>query len=102
MLDDYASGLEGRLPRYLIERSFPNGLHIPVNEEGAQICCTVIKNNAEELVTWIHSYVTTDKTKTYCIYDGPNPDAVRRAAQVNGLPIDSITEVSVLDPYFYK
>ena len=58
-------------------------------------------NNAEVGVTWVHSYVTTDKTKTFCIYDGPDQDAIRRAASSNGLPVDSVAPVSVLDPYFY-
>lgn len=66
------------------------------------MCSTVVKNNAGEGVTWVHSYVSNDKTKTYCIYDGPNEDAIRAAAQANGLPVDSIHEVSVLDPYFYR
>ena len=50
----------------------------------------------------IHSYVTPDRKKTYCIYDGPNPEAIRQAAERNGLPVDSIVPVSVLDPYFYN
>ncbi|HZT12808.1 MAG TPA: DUF4242 domain-containing protein, partial [Candidatus Baltobacteraceae bacterium] len=62
---------------------------------------TVVGNNAQNGVTWVHSYVSNDKTKTYCIYDGPNEAAIRQAAQTNGLPVDAITEVSVLDPYFY-
>ena len=90
------------MPRYLVERSFSDGLNIPVNQEGANVCLTVVKNNAEDAVTWIHSYVTTDRAKTFCIYDAPNPEAIRRVAQRNNLPVDSITEVSVLDPYFYK
>lgn len=90
------------MPRYLVERTFNDGLQIPMNDEGATTCRTVVANNAEELVTWVHSYVTPDKTKTFCIYDGPTPEAIRRAAGRNGLPVDSITEVSVLDPYFYK
>jgi hypothetical protein len=55
----------------------------------------------EERVTWVHSYVSTDKHTTFCIYDGPSPEAVRRAAQRNGLPVDRVTEVRVLDPFFY-
>lgn len=90
------------MPRYLVERSFTDGLAIPVTEEGATACKTVVINNAEDLVTWVHSYVTTDKGKTFCIYDGPSPEAIRRAARRNGLPVDRITEVSVLDPYFYR
>jgi Protein of unknown function (DUF4242) len=40
--------------------------------------------------------------KTYCIYDRPEPEAIRQAAERNGLPADRITPVSVLDPYFYR
>jgi hypothetical protein len=90
------------MPRYIVERIFPDGLAIPVNERGAATCLLVVDNNAQDGVTWVHSYVTEDKRKTFCIYDGPTPDAVRSAAQRNGLPVDRITPVSVLDPYFYR
>jgi hypothetical protein len=90
------------MPRYLVERSFPDGLAIPMTAEGTAVCRTVVGNNAEDLVTWVHSYVTPDKLKTFCIYDGPSPEAIRRAARRNNLPVDRIIEVSVLDPYFYR
>ncbi len=90
------------IKRYLVERNFPDGLEIPVNVEGSQICLNVVSTNAEDNVTWIHSYVTMDKKKTFCIYDAPSPEAIRKAADKNGLPVDNISEVSVLDPYFYK
>ena len=90
------------IKRYLVERIFPDGLNIPVNTEGSEICLTVVSTNAEDNVTWIHSYVTMDKKKTFCIYDAPSPDAIRKVAEKNGLPVDNIVEVSVLDPYFYK
>ena len=90
------------MPRYLIERTFAEGLEIPMNAEGADACNTVIGNNATEHVTWLHSYVTTDKATTFCIYDAPSPEAIRTAAQRSNLPIDRITEVLVLDPYFYR
>ena len=89
------------MPRFLVERTFPDGLAIPVNAQGAQICLTVIGNNAQDGVTWVHSYVTGDKKKTFCIYDAPTPEAIRKVAQRNSLPVDKITEVNVLDPYFY-
>lgn len=88
--------------RYVVERTFPNGLEIPVNTEGKNMCLNVVLTNSEEQVTWVHSYVTMDKKKTFCIYDAPSADAIRRVAKSNNLPIDNITEVSVLDPYFYK
>lgn len=90
------------MPRYIVERTFPDGLAIPVTEQGANTCLLVVGNNAKDGVTWVHSYVTGDKSKTFCVYDAPSPDAVRSAAKRNGLPVDSITEVRVLDPYFYQ
>jgi hypothetical protein len=90
------------MPRYMVERTFPDGLQIPVNDQGAQVCATVVGNNTKSDVTWVHSYVSEDLRKTYCIYDAPSPDAIRTSAQDNGLPIDTITAVSVLDPYFYR
>lgn len=89
------------MPRFLVQRTFPDGLSIPMNADGAAVCNNVVDQNATENVTWVHSYVTPDTNKTYCIYDGPGPDAIQRAATLNGLPVDSITEVEVLDPYFY-
>jgi len=88
--------------RYLVERTFPKGLNIPLNKVGSDMCLTVVSKNAEDNVTWIHSYVTMDKKKTFCIYDAPSPEAIRKSAKNNGLPVDNIIEVSVLDPYFYK
>jgi hypothetical protein len=89
------------MARYLVERTFPDGLGLAPNSQGAQVAGTVIGNNAEQGVTWIHSYVTPDKKQTYCIYDGPSPEAIRKVATKNGLPVDRITEVRVLDPYFH-
>ena len=89
------------MPRYLVERTFADGLHIPTNSDGASAMGGIVRNNAEEGVNWIHSYVSADKTKTFCIYDAPSPDAIRSVGAKNGVPVDAIHEVSVLDPYFY-
>lgn len=89
------------MPRYVIERNFPNGLEIPMSPKGAEGTLKVVNRNAEEGVTWVHSYVTQDKKKSFCVYDGPTPEAIRKAAEKSGLPVDRISEVRVLDPYFY-
>lgn len=89
------------MPRYLVERTFADGLAIPTDADGAGTCRAVVDGNTGHGVTWVHSYVTTDKQTTYCIYDGPDPEAIRAAAGTNGLPVDRVTEVTVLDPYFY-
>ena len=90
------------MPRYIVERSFPEGLRIPVDDGGAEICRTVVERNAQDGVTWISSFVSEDRTRTFCVYDSPTPEAIRRSASRNGLPVDQITRVSVLDPYFYR
>ncbi len=90
------------MPRYVVERAFPEGLNIPVDAQGAATCLAVVDRNADDGVTWVHSYVSDDKRKTFCIYDAPNPEAIRRTADRNSLPLDRITQVSVLDPYFYR
>lgn len=89
------------MPRYIVERSYDEGLHIPMNADGATACRNIASANADVGVTWIHSYVTPDRSKSFCVYDGPSPESIRRAADRNGLPVDTITRVSVLDPYFY-
>ena len=89
------------MPRYLVERTFPDSLVIPQSEEGRTTCATVVAGNAGHQVTWVHSYVSPDRTKTYCIYDGPTPEAIRDAAAPNGLPVGCVSAVTVLDPYFY-
>ena len=90
------------MPRYVVERTFPEGLHIPVDSGGAELCCAVVERNSEEGVTWISSFVSEDKSRTFCIYDAPTPEAIRKTAARNDLPVDRITRVSVLDPYFYS
>lgn len=90
------------MPRYVVERTFRDGLHIPLTDQGAEACLTTVNTIADVGVSWVHSYVSEDKGKTFCIYDGPDPESIRRAAELTGLPVDRITKVSVLDPFFYR
>lgn len=96
-----ASYPRSMMPRYLVERSFPDGFEIPPGPEGRQALISIIQCNSDRNVTWVHSYVSTERDKTFCVYDAPTPEAVRRTASSNGLPVDRITEISVLDPYPY-
>ena len=88
------------MPRYLVERTFPDGWKLSTDDDGAEICRAVVVTNGEDDVTWIHSYVSSDRQRTFCIYDAPSPEAIRRTAKRNNLPVDRITKVNVLDPYF--
>jgi len=89
------------MPRYVVQRTFPQGLEIPVADAGREICRAVIERNADDGVTWVHSYVSADRRTSFCVYDAPTPEAIRKTAARNDLPVDQITQVQVLDPYFY-
>jgi len=82
--------------RYMIERTFPKGALDGLDAKAKQ---SVNTNNAKFGVNWVMSYANADKTKTFCIYESPNEDAIRRAATENNIPVDAITEVPVtLEP----
>jgi hypothetical protein len=100
--DTVAIPEENAMPRYVVERKFPNGLRIPTNAEGAEACLSVVDRNAAKGVTWVHSYVSEDLTRTFCVYDAPDPESIREVARSNNLPVERITPVRVLDPYFYR
>jgi hypothetical protein len=82
------------VPRYLVERTFPGTPELAVE--------AIVERNTDDGVTWVHSYVSEDTRTMLCLYEAPSPEAIRRAARRNDLPIDRITKVRVLDPYFYS
>ena len=78
--------------RYVIERTFPAGA---LDGLDAAVKAKVNANNSKFGVRWVLSYANAQKTKTYCVYEGPDEAAIRNAAAANKLPVDSITEVPV-------
>jgi len=78
--------------RYLIERTFPAGA---LKGLDAATKKKVNANNKSVGVRWVQSYANADETKTFCVYEGPSEAAVRKAAELNKLPVDSIMEVPV-------
>ncbi len=89
------------MPRYLVERSFPDGLVVASGPEGRKLLLSIVACNSDRRVIWVHSYVSIERGKSFCIYDAPSPEAIRLTASSNQLPVDRITEISVLDPYAY-
>jgi len=45
---------------------------------------------------WVYSYANADKTKTFCIYEGPDEKSIRQAASANKIPVDYIVEIPVV------
>ena len=90
----HASGIntaekERLMPRYVIERDFAEQLNL--TKEGVEKVNLI---NDQEGVKWIFSFLSADKKKTYCLYEAPNPEAIRAAARRNNIPADVIIEIS--------
>jgi hypothetical protein len=77
------------MPRYVIERNFAEQLNL--TKDGVERVNLI---NDQEGVQWIFSFLSADKKKTYCLYDAPNPEAIRAAARRNNIPADAIIEIS--------
>jgi hypothetical protein len=77
------------MPRYVIERNFAEQLNL--TKDGVEKVNLI---NDQEGVQWIFSFLSADKKKTYCLYDAPNPEAIRAAARRNNIPADKIIEIS--------
>jgi Protein of unknown function (DUF4242) len=82
------------MPMYVIERTFAEQLDSEtLDQEGIRLV------NDDVGVRWLYSFLSADKKKTYCLYEAPNPEALREAAARIGIPADVIVEVNeVLEP----
>jgi Nickel responsive protein SCO4226-like len=82
------------MPMYVIERNFAEQLDPEqLDREGIKLV------NDDVGVRWLYSFLSADKKKSYCLYEAPNPEALREAAARIGIPADVIVEVSeVLQP----
>jgi hypothetical protein len=89
------------VPRCLVERTFVDEVPIGANSEGAERCRPVAERSAGFRATWTHSFVRPSAPVTSCVCDGPSPRAMRMAAEVSNLPVDTTTEVHALDPYVH-
>ena len=76
------------MPVYLIERNFAEQLNL--NRDGIP---AITQANADAGVEWLFSFLSADKRKTYCLYEAPNPEAIREAARKLNLPADVIVEL---------
>jgi hypothetical protein len=75
---------------------------VAANERGAELWRRVVARNAEEGVTWLHSYVSHDRSRVVDVYEADDAAAIRRAARRSELPVDDITPITVLDPFAFR
>ena len=76
------------MPLYIIERQFAEQLEL--TDEGVRL---IEEINADEGVSWVTSFLTADRRRSYCLYEAPSPEPIVAAAQQAGLPADVVTEV---------
>jgi Protein of unknown function (DUF4242) len=84
------------MAKFLIERNFADKLEL--SKDAAE---GVSRINNENDVKWLFSFLSTDKRKTYCLYEAANADAIIAAAKQANLPADVIVEVSDLNPAMF-
>jgi Protein of unknown function (DUF4242) len=77
------------MPMYVIERNFAEQLDI--TSDNVKLIDEI---NADEGASWLFSFLSADRHRTYCLYEAPSPDAIITAAKRAGIPADAITEVS--------
>ena len=56
------------MPLYVIERKFADQLDLTTDDVRA-----IDAVNADEGVSWLFSFITADKLRTYCLYEAPSP-----------------------------
>ncbi len=78
---------------FVIERNFAEQLDIESLDHGR-----IKLINDDEGVRWLYSFLSADKKKTYCLYEAPNPEAIREAAARLGIPADVIIDVEQFGP----
>lgn len=81
------------MPLFVIERQFADALDLD-GDSAAQIR----QINDATGVSWLYSFLSADRRKTYCLYEAPNVEAIREAARIAGLPADVVVEVSQVRP----
>jgi hypothetical protein len=87
------------MPRYVIERNLPSGLSEADIDAAARRAVAV--NTTLPGVRWIHSNLSVDRSKFFCEYEAPSPQAVREAARLAEIPCDTVTEVREVHPDAY-
>jgi hypothetical protein len=84
------------MPLFVIERHFAEQMEV-TRELASEI--TLI--NDEVGVQWLLSFLSSDRKKSYCLYEAPSPEAIREAARRANIPADAIVEVSEIRPQMF-
>ena len=81
------------MPLFLIERNFAQDVMLDESTTS-----TIRQINDEIGIEWLYSFLSSDKRKTYCLYEAPNAEAIRIAAGRLNIPADIVIAVSQIQP----
>jgi hypothetical protein len=84
--------------KYLIERTIPDiGRMAACELSGAAAKSNAAIAEIFPDIQWVHSYVSGDKT--FCVYLAESEEAIRRHAEISGIPFDRILPIDkMIDP----
>lgn len=86
------------MPRYLVERSLIDGMDEFLAGKTAE---ATVGADGDLGAVWLHSYVTDDGRRAFCVYEAASPEAVRKSARRAGVPAEVIHRITVLDPHAF-
>jgi len=78
---------------FVIERQFADILDVAgLDHEGIKAV------NDDVGIRWLYSFLSADKKKTFCLYEAPSAEAIRKAAARLGIPADEVVPVEQFGP----
>ena len=86
------------MPKFVIEREIRGVGKLSPEQLKAvsQTSCGVLRQLGPQ-VQWVQSFVTDDRI--YCVYIAPDPESVRKHAEMGGFPANRISQVrTTIDP----
>lgn len=84
------------MPMFLVERTFAERMELSADEARALMAV-----NADVGVSWLFSFLSADRKKTYCLYEAASAELIREAARRAGIPLDVVVEVSEQRPEMF-
>ena len=84
------------MPVFMIERNFAEQIELT-----RELASEIRLVNDDVGVQWLFSFLSSDRKKSYCLYEAPSAEAIRQAARRANIPADVIVEVSELRPEMF-
>jgi hypothetical protein len=76
---------------FVIERNFGEALS---TDPDAAADAALEAVNEELGLEWVSTFLTADRTRTYCLYQSPSAELLQEHARRLGFPADALVEVT--------